>query len=902
MILRIRIRLTPGARMILASTAAIYLACAAALAGEIQHDPYDGAVEVVAYTFETNEDLDFDGQPDGWTRRKGENFPNYVKAEIDEERGHGTSKRSLKFEVNGGAAVMYSPPVHIDSLHAFVFRCRVRTQALQNNAAVISISLLNSKRQRIQRVLSSPVTGSHSDWVEISLGPIAPLPDVRLLSIGCHLVPGKGGNDIRGAIWFDDLWVGKVPQLSLGSNFQTQFREPNAKVKVAAHATGLDPQRTYTLHLEMFDANEKSVASAVFPLVQPKVDAAEGGDQHQPAPRAPEPVQWELPAQPHGYYEVRALLKRDGVSILDNQTSFAVMDRFEYGGNGEFGWAIDRADPTIPLDEIADVARQAGINWLKFPLWQAVHADDQEFPRRISDFFETLTTRNITPVGLLNCPPSQLRNQFARDWSGVSEIFTMPPSFWYASIEKVVARYSSQVRHWQLGGDDDASFIGMDTLPATVATVKAEFDRIGRDTRIGIHWDWQTPMPTRAEMPGSFLSIDNRTPLNGVQLAERLKATAAADQPRWVLLKPLPKTDHTPEERGSDLVKRMVAAKIGGAEAIFAANIFDPDTGLLQSGGSPRMLFLPWRTTALALQGAEYLGSFVLPEESENHVFARRDEAVVVIWNKIEVEEDIFLGENAVVMDVLGRKVAASAEALTGRAKLKVGPSPLVVRNCSEPLARWRLALQFEKGGLPSKTGKQKESILGVNTFPQGVSGTATLKVPDDWRVEPTRSQFTLAASEKFVIPFAVELPSNTSLGRRLLSIDFELSGQAYPFRVYRPYQVGLGDVLLQVVDMRMESGDLQIKQIIINNTSPLETLNFECNLFVPNRKRQLKKVTKLGNGKDTQLYIVPGADEFRGQELRLRARQIGGLRVLNYRWIVGENWDKPNGSAQLGP
>ncbi len=36
-----------------------------------------------------------------------------VKAVIDGERGHGTSKRSLKFEVNGGGAAMYSAPVPI---------------------------------------------------------------------------------------------------------------------------------------------------------------------------------------------------------------------------------------------------------------------------------------------------------------------------------------------------------------------------------------------------------------------------------------------------------------------------------------------------------------------------------------------------------------------------------------------------------------------------------------------------------------------------------------------------------------------------------------------------------------------------------------------------------------------
>jgi hypothetical protein len=50
--------------------------------------------------------------------------------------------------------------------------------------------------------------------------------------------------------------------------------------------------------------------------------------------------------------------------------------------------------------------------------------------------------------------------------------------------------------------------------------------------------------------------------------------------------------------------------------------------------------------------------------------------------------------------------------------------------------------------------------------------------------------------------------------------------------------------------------------------------------------------VTKLGNGRDTQVYTLPGADSLKGQELQLRAQQIGGQRILNLRWKVGENWD----------
>src|SRR5207253_987038 len=149
---------------------------------------------------------------------------------------------------------------------------------------------------------------------------------------------------------------------------------------------------------------------------------------------------------------------------------------------------------------------------------------------------------------------------------------------------------------------------------------------------------------------------------------------------------------------------------------------------------------------------------------------------------------------------------------------------------------------------------------------------------------------FSLAAGEKFDFPITLELPSNTSLGNQRIVLDFALS--PYTFRVYRDYEVGLGDVVYSEVDTRLENGDLQIKQLIVNNTKPEERLNFECNLYVPNRKRMQRIVTKLGNGRDTQVYALPGADALKGQELLLRAQQIGGQRLFNLRWKVGENWD----------
>lgn len=878
--------------MIFASATAIVLITAGLAAEPTAHDPFTGAVTVLNYSFENDEDLDFRGDPDGWTRRKGPGFPSYVETGIDRTRGR-AGNQSLQFLVNGGQAAMYSPPTLIDPLHSYIFRGYIRTEALEHDGALISISFLNHKRQRLQRILArAVVTGTHDDWVRVTIDPVTPRPDARFVVVGCHLVQGEK-MDIRGSVWFDDLWLGKLPQLSLVSNFHRQFVQGDAPIQIDPIVSGLDAGRSYRLLLEMKDSDGHLIAREVRSL---RATAPAQRESQEPLAVRPESTPWELPPQENGFYQVQAALERDGVVILEKQASFAVMDLVdELRGRGSFGWSVARRADEIPPRKLIEVAKQAGINWLKYPLWQSVYADDRELPARTMDLFDGLIREGVTPVGLLSDPPQELRAKFAKDWAGISEIFTMPLSFWSPSLQPVIARYSSSVRHWQLGGEADMSFVGLQRLPETLSQVKRELDRIGRDTRIGVHWDWNAPLPSGAQMPQTFLSLGDRQVMSSRELIERLKATDASTIPRWVVLKPLSKKDFTPEERGSDLVRRMVAAKIGGAEAIFAYDVFDEQYGLLNTSGSPTRLFLPWRTTALALQQAEYLGSFNMLGGSRNFAFAKGGEVVLVVWNDADqpVAEEMYLGENVIVTDIWGRQ--RPAERREGKQVLTVGPVPQFVRGCSEPVARWRSAVRFEHGQMRSAYGAHQEAVLGRNTFSQGINGTVSLSVPREWEITPPKWSLNKAAGEKFRQEMLITLPSNASLGTELMAIDFDIfADRHYRFRVHRPYEVGLGDVLVDVIDRKLDDGRLEVEQIITNNISPVEVLNFRCTLFVPGHRRQKRTVTKLGRGQDKKFYHLPDADSLRGQVLRLRAEQVGGARVLNYRWRVGENWNSP--------
>jgi len=463
----------------------------------------------------------------------------------------------------------------------------------------------------------------------------------------------------------------------------------------------------------------------------------------------------------------------------------------------------------------------------------------------------------------------------------------MPQSFWKTSVVPVLARHSSSIQHWQLGDDSDASFVGMDQLPRTLADVKRTFDRIGRNTRVGVHWPAGAEFPS-GQMPAlTFFSTDD-IPRDGTAAPTSTAAPPATQ--RWVMVRPLSLSRMVEEDRAADLVKRMVSARLQGADAIFAADVFHQDFGLLTPDGAPTRLFLPWRTTAVALQGAEYLGTFQMRSRSTNHVFARDGEAVLVVWNDRPATEEMYLGEHVVVLDIWGRQQPLVSDPKTGRQTLNVGPTPLILRGCSEPVARWRLAARFEKGRVPSAYGEHRDAIVGINSFPQGSGGQVTVTFPPEWVVEPNSWTLQSAAGEEFRLPVTLTLPPNASLGARTAAIHFEImADRPYRFEVFRPYEVGLGDVDVSVSERFTPDGRLEVEQLITNKTSPPETLNFRCCLFVPGQKRQILFVTKLGQGQDRKFYFVPEGESLRGKELWIRAEEVGGLRMLNYRWTVGE-------------
>jgi hypothetical protein len=507
------------------------------------------------------------------------------------------------------------------------------------------------------------------------------------------------------------------------------------------------------------------------------------------------------------------------------------------------------------------------------------------------DFGEQLNAAGMELVGLLNDPPEELREQFPSSRPLLAdEIFGAGAKVWFPSLEPVVSQLAGQVRWWQLGDDADDSLSSAPDFADKLADVKKELDRASHDINLGVGWDSGNALPSPAagkKLPLRFAAISGRQPLSPRDLAAYLDAAKDSPQLRWVSLKPLAKSSHSTADRAGDLVQRMIAAKIHGADAVFCPDPFDAECGLMNKDGSPGDLFLPWRTTAMELGGAKFLGAMQLPHNSQNLIFVRDNDAVMTLWNGKPAEEVLYLGEDLKQVDLWGR--ACTPDKRENNSVIQTDALPAFVTGLSTPIVRWHIDLGFDQERMPSITGRAQANGFRVkNPFPGEVSGTASIVVPRGWIVEPKQVYFHLAAGKELQQPVSITFPDTAASGRHAVRVEFQIQAdRPYKFSVLRHIEMGLGDVLIEVQTRVNSENKLEVQQRFVNSTD--QPVSFRCELFAPDRRRLMLDVLGQGRGENLHTYDLDDGKELLGKTLWLRASEIDGPRILNYRFTVKE-------------
>jgi len=443
---------------------------------------------------------------------------------------------------------------------------------------------------------------------------------------------------------------------------------------------------------------------------------------------------------------------------------------------------------------------------------------------------------------------------------------------------------------------------------------------VGDGRRNESHDDRRKPgLPTsNPQPPWRFLSLPCEAAMTDAALAARLDNSASAGVARWLTIDALPRRDHTGEERVAHLIARLLTAKLHGAEGIFFAQPLDPECGLAGRDGSPSELFLPWRTTALMLGGASYAGDIDLVGGSRINCFRQDGRYVGVIAGGPPLRETVYLGDKLQSRDLWGRVVACAPTLSVERTSQSVfpqsagqpsqsvasqrddlgGPSytsapqslievqrlPLFLTGLDAPITDWQLNTAFAPNTIQSIPASLTPVALNMkNTFRQVVSGRVQVIPPRNWRIQPRSAEFHLDAGAAWKLPLEAELPNDVVGGRQMIVLEFEIQAdRLYRFTMCRPIEVTLGDIALDGHVRLSRDGVLEVRQTLTNLGK--RAVGFRCDLLAPDRPRQSMDALLPPAATSDSVYRLPDGRELLGKTLWLRAEEIDGPRVLNYR------------------
>lgn len=881
------------------------------------------AREVFYCDFNKSWDKNFDAWPDGWTRQRGAAFPHYVKMLISDEPSP-VGNRCLRIDLDSGAAIAYSPAVEISPRFGYVLEGQLKTESLKHDRAFISLTFLDGKQRRLKTYYSQ-VYQSSNGWEKIRLGPIDVNNQLaRYAVVGFHLQPLGGvyadfapsdatadgaevlagslpAMDLVGAAMFDDIRLSHLPRVVLSTNSPQGIIDVNYPVKVKCRVSGFS-HAAPAVEFVLVDHAGREIARR-----QCQSDPGDETrriesllDDFSTEPDGREAsASWEPPLTGPGFYRVRAELA--GAEPLREEISFVVADLRSGTPNTQFGWSLPRGDEPVPLAELPHLMSSLGVGHVKYPLWYGKDCPADRI-EALSLFAERVDSMGIALVGVLDNPPPEVaaalgdnRNPRAVD------IFTAAANSWLPSLQVVLTQLADRVEWWQLGGDRDASFAECVDLQASFAKVKAELDRVDYDVSLGIPWNCSSRLPRsdRAAPAWRVVALADDPPSTPEQLGAYLRgfnhsqaaggrADADFEETKLaVSLQPLERGRYDATARINDLLQRMMAAAIDGADCVTIIDPFDPHDGLFEENGMPGELLLPWRTAVKMLEGRRYLGEMQLPNHSQTRIFYRGDEAVLVVWNERPCAETVYLGDDVYQIDVWGRKTQVS---LAGDEQvLQVGPTPSFVVGLNKNVCLWRTALDLEITRIPCLPGLKIDNRLHFkNTFPQAVSGKITITADRSWNIKPAETIFKLAGAEKSGHDFTLMLPFDVNAGRYDVRLDCTVNAEkVWHFNVYRTIEIGLGDVYMEHSLEIDAGGNLCVKQRFVNN-SP-QPVSFRCSLSAPGRRMMTTYLENLPPGEKINTYILPNGKELIGKTLRLRGEEIGGRRRLNYEFVAQE-------------
>ncbi|TWT79100.1 hypothetical protein CA13_04970 [Planctomycetes bacterium CA13] len=832
------------------------------------------------------------------------------------------SDRYLEVELDGGLAMVQSDKVKTSRVYQYRLSARVMTRNLVHDSARVEFVFIDEDGQQVEVHSTEPVSGA-TNWKELVINNVrapnhATHMFVRLIVEGAE----DGLEDIRGTVGFDDIRIEPFPQLQLITDEPLGVYEYGHGVVATAIVLGL-PTGASKVHFQLFDVNGKKLASEradIATSIRERTITIDSIQMQSATDKESKQLldmrfNWTLPRMRPGFYRVTAFLEGKHISSLSTETNVAVIEPLvDTRVPGCFGWTLPQGDKVphglgasgvitatendsaapsndyIASRDLVNWLLQIGVDWVKFPCWVA--PDDDHAASRIVDICTRLQDSEIQTVGMLDVPREDqipLYDLRSRRDTVASEFFR-DIRVWHPLLEPVMTRLTLKVRKWQLGADDDYSFLGRSRLRESISSISTGLQGYGQPLEIAICWPWTEPVLPKSETSWQAVCRSGTPELTSKEIDSYLELSRdtnyAGGPETWIVLNPAAKSHYERDSRILDMVLRMATVRKHRVQAAFVSNPHDPENGLLTSDSRPTMMLLPWRTTAQLIGSLRQVGSLRLRSKANNIVFAGQDRAVLMVWSETPCEEKIYLGDDVEAINVWGRTEDLEVETIENRhvQSIKIGRLPIFLVNVDPENLAFRMSVEVEQTQIDSMLGQaQPLDVSFANPTRDGLAGSLEIRAPEAWSFDEPSIEWELLGGHDTKTQFEVVLGNSAKVGDYELALNFEQ--QTVPpkrFTVYREITVGPVGLELRAATRILEGGQLQVEVEMLNHSRLPQS--YDCILFPHSGRKYQRRFIQIEPGEVSRRdFYLPDAADLLGTTLLLRASEQDGHRILNY-------------------
>ncbi len=858
---------------------------------------YPNAVELYSCRFEEKDDRNFDRWPDAWRRRQGPGYPGYVKMEI-EPATTPVGGAAFVIRANGAAAEIATRMLPVDTLHAYVLECWVKTDGLKRDRIRTVLDFVDIEGRQVRSYPSEELR-TDGRWEQIRVGPVRVIDDEVAGAVLRFELLSEPPGDLSGRAFLAEARFLQTPRLELRFDQTEQVffeGEPTVLVADVSGVSILEKKIEFAVEEPI---SGKTVRGEVPVRLLGAAKSAQAGHSAETGgiagPQGAWQVgkaTWELPSREVGFYRLSAVLSGKQGFEQRAETAFAIIRPAPVPESGTFGWTLPRGMAPLSPAAMRRLLLKSAIRFVKIPIWFSDDARVAEMSDLL-DFTEYLMSSGIDTVGMLSDPPTEIRERL-RGIGPITaaSVFCSEPEIWYPSVENTFLYFGTRADYWQLGTDEGIDFCAVRDLDSRLGRVKERISRFAKHAHLGIAWNWMMPPPRQsAGSPLDFISLSADPPLAETtlrrMLADSRPETSGTLPRRWLALKPISSGAYSTQTRTADLILRMAAAHREGIDRVFIPNPFDADAGLFREDGTPGVLYQPWRTTALLLADTAELGSFELSADVRNVVFASPARTVLLAWSPRSLETSILSGDDLIRVDPWGREepVPASGE----HRLLKTDEVPAFFLGLDPRVAKMCLGFTLEKDSVPSIPEKSFSNAFEfTNSFSPLAVGTIRLKGPPGWKLNGEEHAFQLAAGASFRRRFDLSFPSETVEGPHFITAEIRLTAPARrSFEIRRRITVGEGGQRILLCGVLNENGMLDVFQFICSDRP--RPVRYHCQLFAPGRRRLTAEVTSKPYDFVKTVYHLENGRELVGQPIFLQVQEENDPEIHLRRVIVGE-------------